>query len=432
MTGLPINEIHIEERPSNNNTSKDADASVPKEVTIVCSTNILSVQKDTHLSKDIQTKVGGYNGRSDENNKVGFSMKAKDKSTTETGVVSDEKSKSDIRDAKEGLCCLDTRVVEDDLKENSDKPTSEVDLKSADDEQSNFENLEEEETKSTVAPAAEALNKEVGGGKSSGDYREIIVDSPIGDSQFPTEENPAEVKNQTFPFKERKPIIINKIKEDKAKQPIAVMITTRPSRKKARGTPKSCKPSVALNCRKSTRSRSTSVEAEKFGPRKMTRRKSTGSSDIGRGKKSNCSHIIEHNLYIKSHSAEFRRRINNVKSRLFKETKSLTRRKSTGSCDIGRGKKSNSSHIIEHNLYLRSHSSEFRRRINNVKSRLFKETKSFVAYKSARHKETQERRNRAEEIARKTKYIYADRSIDFSKKSKRQREDIWRRRTNRR
>merc|ERR1712060_738578 len=153
-------------------------------------------------------------------------------------------------------------------------------------------------------------------------------------------------------------------------------ITTRPSRKKARGKPKSIKPSVALKCRKSTRSRSTSVAAEKFGPRKMVRRKSTGSSDIGRGKKSNCTHIIEHNLYIKSHSAEFRKRI------------------------------------------------------NNVKSRLFKETKSFVAYKSARHREAQERRNRVEEIARKTKYIYADRSIDFSKKSKRQREDIWRRRTN--
>jgi len=153
------------------------------------------------------------------------------------------------------------------------------------------------------------------------------------------------------------------------------MITTRPSRKKPRGKPKSSKPSVALKCRKSSRSRSTSVAAEKFDSRKMTRRKSTGSCDIGRGKKSNCSHIIEHNLYLKSHNAEFRRRI------------------------------------------------------NNVKSRLFKETKSFVAYKSARHKDAHERRNRVEEIARKTKYLYADRSIDFSKKSKRQREDIWRRRT---
>merc|ERR1712060_817702 len=161
------------------------------------------------------------------------------------------------------------------------------------------------------------------------------------------------------------------------------MIATRPSRKKARGKPKSSKSSAALDCRKSTRSRRASVEAEKLGPRKMTRRKSTGSCDIGRGKKSNCSHIIEHNLYLKSHSAEFRKRINNVKSRLFNETsrstsvaaekigpRKMVRRKSTGSSDIGRGKKSNCTHIIEHNLYIKSHSAEFRKRINNVKSRL--------------------------------------------------------------
>jgi len=378
MTELLINEIHIGERPSNN-TSKDADVSLPKEVNIVSSSDTLSVQKDTHLSEDIQTEVGGNYSRNYENNKVGLTMEAKDKSTTETLVVSDEKLKSDMNMmcAKEGSCCLDTRVEEEDLKVNTGDPTSEVDLKVVDDEQSNFKNLDEEKTKSIVSLAAEAQNREVRDGQSRGDLKDILVDNPTRDSLFPTEEYPLEVKNQTFLCKETKPELINKIKEDKAKQPIAVMITTRHSRKKPRGKLKSSKTSVALNSRKSSRSRSTSVAAEKFVPRKMTRRKSTGSCNIGRKKKSNCSYIIEHNLYLKSHSAEFRKRI------------------------------------------------------NNVKSRLFKETKSFVAYKSARHKEAQERRNRVEEIARKTKYLYADRSIDFSKKSKRQREDMWRRKSNR-
>jgi len=370
MTGLLINEIQIGERPSNN-TSKDSDVSLPKEVNIVGSSHILSVHKDTHLSEDIQAKVGGSKARNFEDNKVGPKTEAKGKSSAETLVVSDEKSKSDMMCA----CCLNKRVVEEDLNGNSDKPTYEVDLNVVDDEKSNFKNLEEEKTKSIVALGAEGPNIEVGDGKSSVDLKNIIVDNPIRDSQFPTEENPAEVKNQTFLFKEKKPELINKIKVDKAKQPVAVMITTRSLNKKPRGKPKSSKPSVALKRRQSSRRRSTSVAAEKSVPRKMTRRKSTGSCNIGRRKKSNCSHIMEHNLYLKSHSAEFRKRI------------------------------------------------------NNVKSRLFKETKSFVAYKSARHKESQERRNRVEEIARKTKYLYADRSIDFSKKSKRQREDIWRRRT---
>jgi len=374
MTDLLINETQIEERPSNK-TSKDADVSLPKELNRVCSFDNLSEHKDTHLSEDIQTKVDGNYSRNYENNKVGLTMEAKDKSTTETLVVSDEKSKSDMMCAKEGSCCLDTRVVEENLKGNSGKPTCKVDLKVVDDEQSNFQNLEQEKPRSIEALAAEALHMEVRDWKSSVDSKDIIVDIPKRDSQFPTEEYPVEVKNQTFLCKEKKPELITKIKEDKAKQPIAVMITTRPSRKKPRGKPKSSKPLVALKCRKSSRSRSTSVAAEKIVSRKVTRRKSTGSCDIGRPKKSNCNYIIEHNRYLKSHSAEFRKRI------------------------------------------------------NNVKSRLFKETKSFVAYKSARHKEAQERRNRVEEIARKTKYLYADRSIDFSKKSKRQREDMWRRRT---
>jgi len=63
----------------------------------------------------------------------------------------------------------------------------------------------------------------------------------------------------------------------------------------------------------------------------------------------------------------------------------------------------------------------FQERIKNVKSRLFKETKSFVAYKKARLKQTEERKKKlaTKTRARKAQQKYADRSIDFGKRIKR-------------
>jgi len=71
-----------------------------------------------------------------------------------------------------------------------------------------------------------------------------------------------------------------------------------------------------------------------------------------------------------------------------------------------------------------------KKRLKNVKSKLFSETKSFSAYKRARSKESEERRKRLEKMTkakRAEQSYYADRSIDFSKRSKRQRLDAERR-----
>jgi len=71
--------------------------------------------------------------------------------------------------------------------------------------------------------------------------------------------------------------------------------------------------------------------------------------------------------------------------------------------------------------HLQACNADLRRRIKNVKSKLFSETKSFRAYKSARQtEELQRRKKRTKVIAKQTELRYADRSIDFSKKSRRQ------------
>jgi len=67
---------------------------------------------------------------------------------------------------------------------------------------------------------------------------------------------------------------------------------------------------------------------------------------------------------------------------------------------------------------LQACNSHLRRRIKNVKSKLFSETKSFLAYKSARQEEKLQRRKKR--TTKQTELRYADRSIDFNKKSKRQ------------
>jgi len=68
--------------------------------------------------------------------------------------------------------------------------------------------------------------------------------------------------------------------------------------------------------------------------------------------------------------------------------------------------------------HLQASNSHFRRRIKNVKSKLFSETKSFRAYKSARQEEKLQRSKKR--TSKQTELRYADRSIDFNKKSKRQ------------
>lgn len=76
-------------------------------------------------------------------------------------------------------------------------------------------------------------------------------------------------------------------------------------------------------------------------------------------------------------------------------------------------------------LHLKAYNSNYRRRLKNVKSKLFSETKCFRAYKSARQEEAEKRRNkRTKLIAKKTQLQYADRSIDFNEKSKRQKEQV--------
>jgi len=397
MTGSPKIEIGSDHSQSNSK-SKDADVSSPKEVNLVCSGDIQSAHEEIQLIEGIHTKgdinnTRNYEDNGDgpsmgaenihevknyENKKFGPRMKTKDKNNTKTLVVFAEKLELGKGD-REGSCCLDPRVLEEDVKGKNDLPTSEAHSKVVDEEQCslNVRNFELKKSKSKVAAVGEASDMDPREGMSSGLLKEIIVDNPRLNPHLPTLEKISHTKNQNLSAKKRRVELVTRIKEDKAKQPIAVMVTTRPKTKR-RGKPKSNARLVTLKGRKSSHSRSTSVAAEKTRPQKPIRRKSTGSCNIGPRKTSNCSHIIEHNLYIKSHS------------------------------------------------------NEFRKRIKNVKSRLFKETKSFVAYKSARHREAQERRNRVEEIARKTKYLYADRSIDFSKKSKRQREDIWRRRSSNR
>jgi len=167
-----------------------------------------------------------------------------------------------------------------------------------------------------------------------------------------------------------------KKKEDKAKQPTAVLITTKLSPKKPRGKPRGNKPIVKTSSRSSSCRPITSLGTTNVVNRKMTRRGSTGSyNSRSKGKKVPNNYEVE-----------------------------------------------------EMKLYTQAHNAECRRRIKNVKSRLFQDTKSFAAYKSARYKESQERKNRVEEFARRTRRLYANREIDFSKKSKRQRDDVCRRR----
>jgi len=66
---------------------------------------------------------------------------------------------------------------------------------------------------------------------------------------------------------------------------------------------------------------------------------------------------------------------------------------------------------------------KLRKRLKNVKSKLYCETKSFRAYKCARSRDAQKRQKGVGAIAERTGRLYAHRSIDFSKKSKRQRQD---------
>jgi len=73
-----------------------------------------------------------------------------------------------------------------------------------------------------------------------------------------------------------------------------------------------------------------------------------------------------------------------------------------------------------------SFDSNLKKRIKTVKSRLFKETKCFVAYKQARLKRSEERKKKLATKARtrKTQQKYADRKIDFSKRSRRKRQAV--------
>jgi len=63
---------------------------------------------------------------------------------------------------------------------------------------------------------------------------------------------------------------------------------------------------------------------------------------------------------------------------------------------------------------------ELRRRLKNVKSKLFSDTRSFASYKYARSREMRKLKDRNGEMARRTEILYADRAIDFNKKSWRQ------------
>jgi len=67
---------------------------------------------------------------------------------------------------------------------------------------------------------------------------------------------------------------------------------------------------------------------------------------------------------------------------------------------------------------------ELRKRLKNVKSKLYCETKSFRAYKCARSRDALKRQKGVGAIAERTERLYSDRSIDFNKKSKRQRQNL--------
>jgi len=379
MTNLPINEVQSVESPPNS-TSKGAD-NVPF-TEHVNSGDFVSVNEENPLNEDIQTQSeeNGQDGdiaTQNEDNEVELIQEAKDKNDVASLVASEDKSEPEIMGTNEETSYTDTRLLEEDLQLGLEIAIEETDIKVRNEDNSSIDLVVgEEKSKTQVTPSIEEPDKKDNDGKSNVELRDMILDNRGQELEVLIEEKLTEVKNQeTFPSNEKKHEILLNYKVDEAKQPAAVMITSRRSRKKPRGKPPSNRSGVALSYRKSRRSRSTSVATPKVDTRNVTRRKSTGSYSIGRQKISNCNHINEHKLYLQSHSAQYRRRI------------------------------------------------------KNVKSRLFKETKSFVAYKSARHKEAQERRNKVEEIARKTQRLYADRSIDFSKKSKRQREDIWRRRS---
>lgn len=63
---------------------------------------------------------------------------------------------------------------------------------------------------------------------------------------------------------------------------------------------------------------------------------------------------------------------------------------------------------------------DLRRRLKNVKSKLFSDTRSFASYKYARSREMRKLKDKNGEMARRTELLYAGRAIDFNKKSRRQ------------
>jgi len=368
MSSLPNNDAQFQQStPDNNNKANDIAST--KEVKYEYETLMNEEKNEENLKdEDIpafceeKKKAEEYVVSSKDN--VVEGTNATSEISRDSLVLSNEQCGTDIiRTSRNNSCIGSPCVTKDNSIENREKLIDE----------SQGENPKESDIK--------GVNEK----EPSFDSNKVIIEDQLSqdlDKNIKGKQSEKK-KEDLLRSTEEEEIRSQKIKEDKAKQPTAVMIANRPTRKKPRGKPRANTPRVASSSSTSARRRSISLATPKVANRKMTRRGSTGSYNRG----------------------------------------------TTGSYIKKKDKKSPNNKPIDEKSYLQSHSAEFRRRIKNVKSRLFKETKSFVAYKSARYKESQERRNRVEEIARRTQRLYADRSIDFSKKSKRQRDDIWRRRS---
>lgn len=175
---------------------------------------------------------------------------------------------------------------------------------------------------------------------------------------------------------------------------------------------------------KSLRTKAANPTAKLSGSRRVIA-KPRGKAKGKVGSRTRRSHIATPNAVQVSSSGDIHLTTPKVSS-ASRMIRKMGKRGSTGTCiresEKDRRKKRRKVEERKNDLqHLQASNSNLRRRLKNVKSKLFSETKSFRAYKSARQEEKLQRsKKRTKAISKQTELRMAGRSINFNKKSKRQ------------
>jgi len=177
-------------------------------------------------------------------------------------------------------------------------------------------------------------------------------------------------------------------KVDKAKQPTATLITV-------------SRHGVSRNIRKLTKE----VKAKQ-----PTATLAKASKDVRsrKGRKVRCKSVKAYNR-ITATTASLARRSRTESCRSKSEKKVLQQQRNKNKELLRQRRRAYQENLDTQNA-------ELRRRIKNVRSKLFSETRSFAAYKFARSRQMKEQNDKSCEMVRRS-----DRSVDFTKKSRRQR-----------